>query len=275
MSKDPAFPFYAQDFLTGVMHFDLAEKGAYITLLCYQWAHGKIPKKRLGLILGYGWESVWETISEKFIEKDDFLMNERLEKERDKRALFKEKQSENGRKGGRPTKEETQIKAKNNPNETQTITQTQTQKKPLENENESEYEKEKEVEKENEKVGLAEISKIDFEEIISIFNSTCQNLTKVQKITTQRKSAISARIKDYGFENMGIVFKNVSESEFLNGGSDRGWKADFDWVLNPNNFIKILEGKYQNNGKSKTATGQSKVQYSDDFKRKIAESLQS
>jgi uncharacterized protein YdaU (DUF1376 family) len=132
MSKDPAFPFYAQDFLTGVMHFNMAERGIYITLLAYQWAHGKIPKKRLGFILGYDWEQHWDIVRFKFIElDDDFIINERLESERDKRAAFKEKQRINGLKGGR--------KPKNNPNNSQIETQTHTQKKPLESEYENEY----------------------------------------------------------------------------------------------------------------------------------------
>ena len=99
MSKDPAFPFYAQDFLTGVMHLTMEERGMYITLLSYQWAHDKIPKKRLGLILGYGWDNISDELKCKFQVNGEFIQNERLEIEREKRRLFKIKQRENGRKG--------------------------------------------------------------------------------------------------------------------------------------------------------------------------------
>ena len=50
--KDPAFPFYAQDFLVGTMHMTFEETGAYIKLLAYQWTNKGISKKRLGFILG-------------------------------------------------------------------------------------------------------------------------------------------------------------------------------------------------------------------------------
>lgn len=134
--KDPAFPFYAQDFLTGVMHFSMAERGMYITLLAYQWAHGKIPKKRLGFILGSDWVDSWVAVGEKFIDIDDeFVINPRLEEEREKRARFKEKQVENGKMGGR--------KPKLKPNESQTLTQSESQIKPLENEYENDNTEEK------------------------------------------------------------------------------------------------------------------------------------
>jgi len=131
MAKDPAFPFYAQDFLTGVMHMDYDLRGMYITLLAYQWNNGdKIPKKRLGFILGITWDNLDIDLKEKFKDCDEYIVNERLFEERKKRLIFKEKQSINGKKGGRPK----------NPNKTQ--------KKPLEDEyeKEGEYKKEKEVE---------------------------------------------------------------------------------------------------------------------------------
>lgn len=126
MSKDPAFPFYAQDFLTGVMHLTMDERGIYITLLAYQWAHGQIPIKRVGLILGLSWDSISSELKDKFKGDGDFILNERLELEREKRKNFKEKQRLNGQKGGRPK----------NPNKTQTVTQ----KNPLEDESEKENE---------------------------------------------------------------------------------------------------------------------------------------
>ena len=140
MSKDPAFPFYAQDFLTGVAYLTDAEIGIYIKLLCKQWTDGQIPKKRLGLFLRAEWDDLSEELKSKFDDKGDYLINPRLEAERAKRTAFKKKQSINGKKGGRPRKT---TKTKN-PKESQSISQ----KKPLENE--SEYENENGYEKENE-----------------------------------------------------------------------------------------------------------------------------
>lgn len=135
-----------------------------------------------------------------------------------------------------------------------------------ENENENEDVNEIEV-KDEYVIKKEEKEKIEFQEIVDIFNSVCTNLPDVQKLTQKRKSAISSRIRDYDLNKIGEVFQMVSLSDFLNGDNDRGWTADFDWVMNPNNFIKILEGKYnKQNGKTSKNGGATS-----EYRRKIAE----
>jgi uncharacterized protein YdaU (DUF1376 family) len=134
MGKDPAFLFYSSDFLTGVQFMSLEERGAYITLLAAQHQHGHIDPKRVGLLLGFGWDMLSDTVKEKFeIDDTGKIFNSRLDDEVEKRALYTEKQRNNGQRGGRPRNEK-------NPNETQTITQTQTQTKPKNNPTENENE---------------------------------------------------------------------------------------------------------------------------------------
>ena len=41
--KSPAFSFYASNFIAGTLTYSLRERGAYITLLAWQWDHGSIP----------------------------------------------------------------------------------------------------------------------------------------------------------------------------------------------------------------------------------------
>lgn len=128
-----------------------------------------------------------------------------------------------------------------------------------------EDEKEKEK-RENLKI---EKPKIEFEKIVEVFNSVCVKLPSVQKITPQRQSAIKARVDDYDLETIGKVFQIASKNNFLNGKNDRGWRADFDWIMNPNNFIKILEGKYQDTEKHRNAPGS----LPDDYKLDLAKRL--
>jgi len=52
MAKDPAFLFYASDFLTGTMAMSDAEVGQYIRLLCYQHQHGHINHLALHRLCG-------------------------------------------------------------------------------------------------------------------------------------------------------------------------------------------------------------------------------
>ena len=60
----PAFQFYAQDWMTGVMDLTMEERGVYITLLSIQWIKNEIPKKRLGFFIGMDWENVPEMVKQ-------------------------------------------------------------------------------------------------------------------------------------------------------------------------------------------------------------------
>lgn len=42
------------------------------------------------------------------------------------------------------------------------------------------------------------------------------------------------------------AFRRIADSDFCNGNNDRGWIADFDFVLRKDTLPKALEGKYDN-----------------------------
>jgi len=105
---------------------------------------------------------------------------------------------------------------------------------------------------------LKESEQIPFQEIIEIFNSVCIDLPKVEKITSQRKKIISARVKEYSFEVLGTVFQKTNQSDFLSGRKT-SWKANFDWLMNPTNFIKVLEDNYKNNSSNGTEKSNAQI----------------
>jgi hypothetical protein len=92
-----------------------------------------------------------------------------------------------------------------------------------------------------------ERTSVPFEEIIALYHQHCTSLPKVAKVTSSRKSAISARWKEYGksLDFFSDLFRGVEESDFLTGRV-KDFKADFDWLMNPQNMVKIVEGKYVN-----------------------------
>ena len=68
-------------------------------------------------------------------------------------------------------------------------------------------------------------------------------------MTGTRKDKILKRDKE--FDNLEHAFKlaldKISESRFLLGENDRGWKVDFDFLFtNDTNIVHIVEGKYDN-----------------------------
>lgn len=113
------------------------------------------------------------------------------------------------------------------------------------------YDMEKEIEKEIEIVKEPEKEKVDYQKIADDFNRICASLPQVQKLTDKRRKSIRARINEHGLAEVYNAFKITAKSNFLNGNNERGWAADFDWIFSPSNFLKILEGRYENrNGKA-------------------------
>lgn len=86
---------------------------------------------------------------------------------------------------------------------------------------------------------------IDFQALVDLFNAKFEGkLSRVTQITDKRKAAIRARIANHGKESVVKVFDLVLNSPFLLGENNRNWRADFDWIFKPSNFVKILEGNY-------------------------------
>ena len=105
MAKAPAFQFYPKDWLTDsdVVCMSMAQKGAYITLICYCWKEDKLPnnpdyiRKLLGNVPK--WKTLWNGIKHKFEIQGDYLIHPRLEKERLKQEEHRKKKSIAGKIG--------------------------------------------------------------------------------------------------------------------------------------------------------------------------------
>lgn len=92
--------------------------------------------------------------------------------------------------------------------------------------------------------------KLDFKKIIETFNSICISLPKVMKVTDKRRKSISAIIKNYSEEELFAAYEKAEQSDFLTNRDGNGWQCSFDWIMNNNNMIKIVEGNYDNKKKT-------------------------
>lgn len=63
---------------------------------------------------------------------------------------------------------------------------------------------------------------------------------------TIRYDSLTARIKEYGIDKVLTAIEKIKSSDFLCGKGGKGWVITFDWFVKPNNFIKVLEGNYDN-----------------------------
>ena len=133
----------------------------------------------------------------------------------------------------------------------------------------------------------AEKDYISWEKFVEFFNTAMRGKTipKIRgfHLAEHRKKTIRARINEYGKDAVVEVVKKAAASSFLNGGGDKGFVADIDWMMGPRNFPKILDGFYdrqfgensQNNNNSSNkdngrirgtqATATSSAEYSKQF----------
>lgn len=82
--------------------------------------------------------------------------------------------------------------------------------------------------------------------IKEIYNTFCTNLPQVQKLTDKRNTAIDKFIKEFTEEQFEQICQIANSTDFLIGKNDKGWKADFDFLMRVDKATNIIEGKYNN-----------------------------
>lgn len=168
-----------------------------------------------------------------------------MDRDAKKYAETIKKRSEAGKMGGRPTKakdiddkakkanafSEKQSEAKKGDTvtvtETETVTETDKDQHPL-----------------PPKGGQ---QPVPYARIVELYHAVCTSYPTLRAIEGNREKQIAARWKKYKtIDAFRELFERAEASDFLKGDNDRGWTADFDWLIRPTNMSKVLEGKYDN-----------------------------
>ena len=102
------------------------------------------------------------------------------------------------------------------------------------------------------------------EQVAKVYNESNTPFARVLKSNAKRDSLVNARIKDIlnfgkqgktklfghcktdsqAVDALGRFFTMAGCSEFLTGNNDKGWMADFDYLMSDQGFTKTLEGKW-------------------------------
>ena len=72
------------------------------------------------------------------------------------------------------------------------------------------------------------------------------NVPTIISITGTRKNHLTKRFNEnkWTIEDWGAYLNKIKKSKFLMG-EETNWSVTFDWVVNPTNMTKILEGNYE------------------------------
>ena len=93
---------------------------------------------------------------------------------------------------------------------------------------------------------------VDYQKLVDMYHEKCPSLPKIKALTAARKQNLKNLLSKYTPEQIIDVFQMAQASTLLRGEANgKGYEdfiAGFDWIINENNFVKILEGKYDSRG---------------------------
>ncbi len=235
-NKSPAFQFYARDFLAdiNVQLMNMEQRGMYITLLSYAWLESGIPNdmRKLNLLCNNpaNFDELIEDVLACFEESEGRLYNGRMESIRTEQMERKEKASEAGKVGAKKRwqSHSDPIATALPPHSTATASSSAT--------------------------ATAIKMNTVYLQIVGSYNKILgATLPQAKAINTKRKALIRSAWKDNPNTEFFVgLFSKVRNIPFLMGDNDKGWMADFDFILRPDKITKISEGSYKSNSNKKS-----------------------
>jgi uncharacterized protein YdaU (DUF1376 family) len=252
MSQAPVMPIWTDALIGDTTHLSAEQFGAYCLILFATWRNNGKPLPNDDALLARVCRASKTHYKAKlkawvlpfFDISDGYLHQKRLEKEWFRVQNFVEKQRRNGKLGGRPKLLKTQETTKPsgsvwlNPNESQTKA---TKPIPIKKEDTGAIA----PESNGTKPASPQIGAL----MVEVWNleTTGSGLRAVMKVHPTRIAKCKSRfVDDFGndIEKWRECVRRVVASQFLVGNNSHSFKASFDWVLEPRNLAKILEGNY-------------------------------
>lgn len=92
----------------------------------------------------------------------------------------------------------------------------------------------------------AEIIELKPEHVVEAWNDLASRcgLPLVKKLTPERRKKLNTFVRRHSIDDITEAIAAIPRSPFLLGENGRGWKASFDWFLEPRNLTKLTEATY-------------------------------
>lgn len=107
--------------------------------------------------------------------------------------------------------------------------------------------------------------KNDYQLVADLYNETCVSFPKLRTLSDSRKKTIKARLHTYTINDFKLLFQKAEASDFLKGRNERNWSATFDWLIKDSSMAKVLEGNYDNSGRTEQVPSYIKKNRFNDF----------
>lgn len=260
------FEFYAGDYMRDTAELSLAEHGAYLLLMASYYSNERpLPADigslhRIARAMNKAEQSSVTSVAERFfpVGDDGLRHNKRADGEIEKAKKRINCARGNGAKGGRPPK------PKANPAETQQEPSGFHSANPAETQpgkalqTPDPIHQAQEQEKTNPSglvaAGKPAASHCPHTEIVALYHELLPSLTRVRDWTPERQAFLRKRWTEkterQSLDWWRTFFEYVGRSDFLTGRkAGRGgepFECDLEWLVRPKNFVKVIEGKYEN-----------------------------
>lgn len=261
-------PLFVRDYLAATRHFSLVERGAYTDLLFFQWEMGALPREpeRLARLIGCSldeFNSVWSVLRTKFVESEHGLVNARLEEHRSESVRLSDIRRAVGSKGGKKSAE---VRASKQEAVATPIAEAigQAIAQP-ELEAKFNSPSPSPIPSPDSGVSFGDSRPLPrtippfHQEVITAYHDLCPDLPRVKEWSERRRRKLDARIRDriaagkradeitYWREQL---FTKVAASDFL-CGRKIDWRCPgLEWLLEPRNFTKLIEGGNDNHSRN-------------------------
>ena len=98
---------------------------------------------------------------------------------------------------------------------------------------------------ENKVDGMPQLVEADAEKFMEYFNKKFEytDIPKLSEMTDERKGLLNTVYTLYRNDILSVLDK-VKESRHLTGEDGSGFRATFEWIFKPSNFLRIKEGYY-------------------------------
>jgi hypothetical protein len=112
----------------------------------------------------------------------------------------------------------------------------------------------KEEKEEEKRVASGDAPPPSTREAFDLYNLKAKTLglAEARVLTPERSKKLKSRLDEHGLSGWKEALEAIKRQPFLRGRNNRGWKANLDFLLQPESLNKVREGAYSDEGKPET-----------------------